>query len=855
MTTSPTASRRAQPVRRLLVGREGSLDVLDELAAAHRWVVVHGLPGVGKTRLLHAFAERVERRSGRSTVYVDLFDCHTLDEAWERVLMALRADEYPPDLGRAIHIAFARVHQCVLLLDHVDLILTELLEALDPVLEQAGGPTTVVGTRRRVEGPTLHLEPLPLSQAVALLRARADQRDIALPTDPATVMAIEELARRLDGLPFSLSIAADRFLVLTPAELLERLGAGAPVLSSSRNRKTSTEILLEQTWQDLDTWERTMLVALAQMPAGVRRSTAERAVEALGAPDIAVRALQRLCDLHLCSPATEPDGSERRFSIPQTVVDHALASADAAGIDVGQVRQALVSALAPQVELWCAPPWGPASESDWERSARELPNLLALSAEPGLQALRMVVAIAPVITRSRSLELRWSALRERADANPPAPSSPLHAAWRLARASVLYLRSEFDDALDELDRAVASPQAPDAKELAFAHYLRGRIAGHRGAFNRAEDAFVEASTLATSAHVRGLIELARGHCLHQWEGPTDRTLTAYSNAHRELIEAGDARRTSEVLMRRGTALTDRGELADGAADLEAAIVAQTESGDLFGSRVALGVLGCLRLEQGQRDEARTLLKRAIEQSEAIGSEATARLMEGYLATVDVEDGHYVAAARRLESVVDALVAHGVRRESSFFQAHRRLACAAAGLIVPEEGQPPECEDSAWLVAVDLMNQLADALAATHVACPESQPTEAPRSWELRQARRLLRAFSKAAPAAAPVTVARDGAWFCHDGEPAVRLTRHPVLRRLLRTLGEHAEQNPGQPLSTEAVIDAVWPDQKLIGSSGSRRVYTCVNRLRNKGLGERLRHDGDGYWLCGPVRLSEGGAP
>jgi tetratricopeptide (TPR) repeat protein len=71
------------------------------------------------------------------------------------------------------------------------------------------------------------LDPLPLGGAVELFLDRA--RAVSRKTEPSA--EIEEICRRLDGLPLALELAAARLKLLDPAELLDRLDSSLSLLT------------------------------------------------------------------------------------------------------------------------------------------------------------------------------------------------------------------------------------------------------------------------------------------------------------------------------------------------------------------------------------------------------------------------------------------------------------------------------------------------------------------------------------------------------------------------------------------------------------------------------------------------
>jgi hypothetical protein len=81
-----------------------------------------------------------------------------------------------------------------------------------------------------------------------------------------------------------------------------------------------------------------------------------------------------------------------------------------------------------------------------------------------------------------------------------------------------------------------------------------------------------------------------------------------------------------------------------------------------------------------------------------------------------------------------------------------------------------------------------------------------------------------------------------DGSP-VDLTRHALLGRILWRLAEARQSDPGEPLDTEAVLEAGWPGDRILPDAAKNRVYVAINRLRRAGLADLLQTRDGGYLL------------
>lgn len=158
---------------------------------------------------------------------------------------------------------------------------------------------------------------------------------------------------------------------------------------------------------------------------------------------------------------------------------------------------------------------------------------------------------------------------------------------------------------------------------------------------------------------------------------------------------------------------------------------------------------------------------------------------------------------------------------------------------------------------------ADFLKMNHrifAGAPAKRPSAAEcldalwHAWRALGVRPDLRAFEQvigellrgeAARTKRVLRVGPRGEWFAWDGEDRVALTRRASLRRLLDAIAEE-----GRPvLSVEALLQAGWPGERVVGGSGAARVYVAVATLRKLGLRTAIERCDDGYRVSPAVRL------
>ncbi|MGC4785207.1 BTAD domain-containing putative transcriptional regulator [Micromonospora zamorensis] len=295
-------------------------------------VAVYGMAGTGKSALALRAAAAALDAFPDGQLHLDLggsvADAPPLPfEVATRVLRALHpgADEPEPTT-----VAEARARVRSLLFDRrVLLVLDNAADAtqVDGLLPVRGGCALLVTSRNPVttgDAPGLRLDPLPASDAMAMLRATAGDRSVD--AEPEAASAVVNLCERL---PLALRTAAGR-LTEGPHWSLTRL---ARLLRDERYRLAETGLgpRLSASYHRLGSAAPVFLRLGRAHPGPV---TAELAAMLSGAPpEDAARALDRLVAAQLAEPA-----GAGRFHIGELVRLYAaeLAATEASGDLAGQ---------------------------------------------------------------------------------------------------------------------------------------------------------------------------------------------------------------------------------------------------------------------------------------------------------------------------------------------------------------------------------------------------------------------------------------------------------------------------------------------------------------------------------------
>ncbi|MGW3395891.1 AfsR/SARP family transcriptional regulator [Streptomyces hydrogenans] len=563
-----------------LIGRDALVSHVRRTLGASRQVTLTGPGGVGKTRVAVASA----RGAGTDAWLVEFAGVRagTAADLAQVVAAALglRDDARTTAPGTAPlsalgHLAGAlRDRRGLLVLDNCEHVVDAAAELAARLLAAAPGVRVLATSQEPLglSGETVvPVEPLAAPDAVRLFTERAAASAPDFPADPAAVgpedrTAVEEICRRLDGIPLALELAATRVRALGVRELADRLGDRFRLLAGRRRggpaRQRTLRAVIDWSWELLSPPERVVLSRLAVFGEGGDLAAVTAVATGDGVPDGEVWELVgRLVDRSLVTVADGPYGPRYRLleSVAAYALERLTERAEADAVRERHLAHYLDLAERAEPELR-----GPDQRARLDRLDAEAGHLraaldTALSRSgDGVPAARLARALAWWwLLRGRLTEARRS-LRAVLDAHPdPFPERhellllhrafalltegrdadgtpvPADACGRRARAGWLCAYGLFSAGAPEEAEAVNSRALERFEELgdawgeAAALSLRARLALDRGdlaglgrdgadstrAFRELGDRWGELQTvsaLATLAEIRGAYEEAAG---------------------------------------------------------------------------------------------------------------------------------------------------------------------------------------------------------------------------------------------------------------------------------------------------------------------------------------------------------
>lgn len=879
---------------RSLIGRDDAFISLERAVGAGRLVSLVGCAGVGKTALAQAFFEH--RRAASLAVWVRaervLTPADLAAVVAERLGVALGFARDPAHAVELVGRVLSLRAPELVVVDNVEQALPQITASLSSWVKEAARSRFLITSRQRlglsdetvVELDPLSVEDVPrggLAPAVELLIARA--RGVRAPfdlEDAALRPVLSQIARRLEGLPLALELAAARMDVLHPQQILDRLAdITAPM-----------HITLDRSFELLEDAERSALVQCSVFANGFSAEAAEAVVAAETGRSV-MTALSALRNKSLLRPIDASD-KRVRLGLFESVRSHAsmqhehvLAPARARHL---AYFAALAARLLGQVEAG-------GDESAVAELAIERANLVAAfdHAMQGEQAPVVAAKLVEALALADRVAGPVDATVERCTAWLTRPrvcedAASIEAEIRLllvraaARRVRGHLREAAEDAAQAQARLASDADGSKARaeltcradlEQASVAIARGEWESGLAAVARAE----ERAKLLQSDALLARILTCSGAWLGQRYPRTPAAVEALERAVRIARRTGHADLLATTVENLGAMLYQNGDLDAGCVQLEEALARWTTLGRDDGCATCLGHLAAIDHEQGRLEQADSRTTQAASLFVGLGrpiEEARALLRSSLVA---LERGEDAQAAQTAASALDLLEPNGELREAAF--ARSIIAAALAWQRRHEEAQRQASLARAiltaradpWLRAASVLELhlnlaravLDDAASSTDTSAAVAEVRRRVRpllegaragaehhAHDVRVlARTLEAALSRVTPPQNALLIALDGSWIQPPSLQRVELAKKPLLRKLVARLAEVRRARPGERVTVDELIGAGWGDERIRYDSAKNRLHVALNALRNLGLRTVLQTGQDGWRLDPDVPL------
>jgi predicted ATPase/DNA-binding CsgD family transcriptional regulator len=604
------------------VGRAGELERVRSLLARARLLTLTGPGGVGKTRLALKAAASMPWADG--AWFVDLGGIAEDGLLWGTIARGLEISPRPDASDTETVCGHLLTKSALILLDNCEHLLPAIAPAAAQLVRRCQEVRLLATSREPldVDGEiTWPVPPLPVpappgvdtlvglasSDAVRLFvdRARLARPDFEL--SPANAGAVGEIARRLDGMPLALELAAARVRAMTPGEILERLQHRFRLLTGGSRtalpRQQTLRATLDWSYALLGPEERMVFARLGVFAGGFTLDSAGQVCsDPAFPPEDVWDVLSRLVDRSMVQRA---DHSARsRYFLLDTMRDYALEHAmEDPNLEEVRGRHArYFSAMAARS----------ATERDrdghagWlHRLEAEHDNLRAavtwdLVRKPdealGLASdLGWFWDVRGHITEGRAW-LRQSLARSRGHPTSRARACNL-LGWLSLRQGDL---DESTAALDECLRLVG--EGGDRSLEPEIHTNLGQLASARRDLEGARAAFDRALASAT--------------------------------------ELGDEARLADCIFQQALLAYFSGNRATASADAQRCLAIRRRRGDRVGTAYAIGLLGCCAIDEGDLSRARQLLTEAMEVMRELEDQVDVPFGLDVLVRLAVAEGRY-----------------------------------------------------------------------------------------------------------------------------------------------------------------------------------------------------------------------
>ncbi len=550
------------------VGRETEVPEVTALLAEHRLVTLVGSGGVGKTRTSLQVAAEMASTPKYGVWFCEFAPISNGDYLPATVAQAMGLS-LPPggeplaNLVRVLHKtnALLVLDNCEHVVDAASRVVSEILRRCPDIrilassrqaLGIAGEATyrmPSLGFPSEAQNATLTAAAALEFPAVALFVARAVAADRRFSLDEDNAAAVAEIARRLDGIPLALELAAARVTILRPRQIRDRLGERFRVLTGGSRavlpRQQTLRALIDWSHDLLDAREQTLFRRLGIFAGDFVLYAATAVGTGDGLDEFeCFDVLASLVDKSLV--LAEPDGDTFRYRLLESTREYAREKLEAAGErDTTAVRH-----LHSMRDRFVA------ASARYHRTARsdEIVSILGPELEDVRAALEVALEREGEVTSGAELlaaiGTSWNAFGSDADG-----ISRLETFVDVLDGQQPELRSELLNALSRLlsdsgQRAKATDLAVEAVALARAGARPNVLVqaieslaislGRARRFEEADRALAEAEAISDPSALLRLRLLSTRSFLNLFLGDLDGAARAYEQLLREHRKIGNA---------------------------------------------------------------------------------------------------------------------------------------------------------------------------------------------------------------------------------------------------------------------------------------------------------------------------
>jgi predicted ATPase len=286
-------------------------------------VTLTGPGGIGKSRLALEVATRVRPDFPDGVWLAELAPLPDRGPVGEVVAAALGVRQGQGTSLEQSIVEFLRPRRLLLLLDNCEHVLDEAARLVAAVLARCPGAAVLATSREAltVSGEQVRpVPPLPAAQASELftIRARATRPDFDAHVAEG---AVEQVCRRLDGLPLAIELAAARMRAMTVTDLADRLDDARLLTHGPRTeqpRHQSLTAAIDWSYRLLTTPEQQLFARMSVFAGGADLRAVHAVCAEPGTGEIdTLELVTALVDKSLVVATTAPAGM--RYSLLETL--------------------------------------------------------------------------------------------------------------------------------------------------------------------------------------------------------------------------------------------------------------------------------------------------------------------------------------------------------------------------------------------------------------------------------------------------------------------------------------------------------------------------------------------------------
>ncbi|MEZ4652463.1 MAG: tetratricopeptide repeat protein [Candidatus Eisenbacteria bacterium] len=664
-------------------GSSGSDDQSDSgpgcqtVPSGSRLLTLLGTGGTGKTRLAQKYGWNSLLRWPGGVWFCEVSEARTGTGVARAVATSLKVPlgrrDPIPQLGDAI----AGRGRCLIILDNFEQVVDYAEATVGQWLAQAPEARFLVTSRQRLQlaGEKVHeLEPLdPMTRGVELFEVRAWGHRPGFMVDPSNLKQIQEIVKKLDGLPLAIEMAASRLRMLNPTQLETGLADRFRILASAKEGRHATmQATLDWSWDLLSALEQSVVMQLSVFEGGFTLDAAEAVVELVspaGGGDVLVLdSLQSLVDKSwlrtkavLGAPrfemyATVQEYASAKLSIVSTKSDTPSIDIDA-GLDTArlEIRHGVHYAQMGN---------GRAIESlnlhggAAKQTALnlELDNLVvacrrALDRHDESVAVGTYIAAASVVRNtgpfSLSVELGRQVLAATRDPGQEARVLTTLATISLYCGEMKASREYFDAALViHRERGERHDQGRVIGNLATLLRVQGQLDEARELYEQSLAIHREIG----DRHGEAIVLANLGNFENE-QGRTDAALELHGTALTINRQIGDRVSEAMALSNIGLVHMTKGRFEMAREHYEEALAIQRQFGNRRSEALILGNLGILHADRGEVERAGECYEASLSIYRDLGEKANAAIVGGNLGLLYAEHGQPGAALEQYEAAL------------------------------------------------------------------------------------------------------------------------------------------------------------------------------------------------------------